>query len=143
MPISFSNQVLQNDIFKKKIFLGFVLTLTGSSMQNTAELQKLFTFTCTITYAAFLNDVIQFFRESTLIAFLKQTHSQCSVSQSNHSENYQVTCAEGTDKTSSNTKVYQLKIHQVSAADGADWNCRMRKDKTSSNTITLKVDGEF
>ncbi|XP_041373026.1 hemicentin-2-like isoform X2 [Gigantopelta aegis] len=118
-----------NTILLKSVIKTFKLTVVGVSWDISgsspyAVLNKTFTFTCTVTDAEDLVDVIAFYKRTSTYGSRYQTGNTC-IPFYDPMRGYNISCGSGTNSSSSTTKIYTFVIYQVAPHDVGDWSCRL------------------
>ncbi|XP_041378788.1 uncharacterized protein LOC121391116 [Gigantopelta aegis] len=132
--VSFMLVVLLNS----DVCLGATLKMTGSPSE--AVLNESFTWTCTVTQAANLDDRVTFSRRiiGTIFAALWQNNAVCSEF-TGAPDGYTASCGSGTDSSSSTTKTYTLMIDKVGINDVTVWGCFLSSAQIYSPNVTLQA----
>ena len=118
-----------------------MLTLSGSSAH--AVMFKSFNFTCLAKHSVEMNDVIEFWTNSSVMGSLYQKYSQCGVSIAPTSGNYEIHCDKGTDNSQADMKMYILVIRKPTLQDQNVWWCQLKIAGPQSNKIFLTYQGEW
>ncbi|XP_041373960.1 neural cell adhesion molecule 1-B-like [Gigantopelta aegis] len=113
------------------------LVLSGSS--SYAVLNQ--PFTCTVSQAAGLRNLITFYQKTSFDSFasLYQEGASCSVFNPPSLRGYTVSCGSGTNSSSSTTKKYHLRINRTADRDATNWWCDLNAARTRSNTFSLQL----
>ena len=119
-----------------------MMTLTGSDLYAT-RLDS-FSFHCTVHRSAnFSSFIVHFKTSADVFGTVSQNVDQCDDTNSTDSDNYLVTCGEGTNQSLSENKTYTLSIVKPTRLDATIWSCDLNSGKGYSNDFNLKYYGEI
>ncbi|XP_041373857.1 uncharacterized protein LOC121386892 [Gigantopelta aegis] len=125
-------------LFCPKHIQGVSVNISGSSPY--AVLNTPFTFTCTVTDAANLDNGIAFYKRTSKDGSWFQSGNTCIVF-SNPEKGYNTSCGSGTNSSSSTTKTYTFVIYQVASHDAGDWSCGLFGSSTRSTFYLMISNG--
>ena len=127
-----------NGVYMKRNFpflSDFSLKLVGPAARVTYT--QTVVFTCTVRYAADLNDDVCFRNADGYQWCMRQAGDSCS--ELVPDIGYSCSCDNGTHNRLSKNKIYTLRITLARSKDAGEWHCHLKMNKVHSNGVNLTV----